>query len=423
MTHHAAALLLDRLMRVRARTAALCAPLEIEDMVVQTAPFVSPARWHLAHTTWFFETFLLLPHLPGYKTPDPRYNYLFNSYYNAVGPQFPQAERGTQSRPTIAQIFAWRAQVDDAMSRLLGGLDEDDPLRDTVVLGLNHEQQHQELILMDIKHVLAHNPLLPAYDAGLRVGEGGDDALVRWLDVPAGVVEIGHAPDGSFAFDNESPRHRTYTQAAQVADQLVTNAALLAFIEEGGYRRPELWLSEGWSAARAQGWEAPLYWARRDDQWRVFTLGGERAVNPDEPACHLSFFEADAVARWAGARLPTEAEWEVVARAHAAFDEPGGFAEDGALHPTPRQGHQTQLLGHVWEWTGSPYTPYPGFAPAAGAIGEYNGKFMSSQIVLRGGSALTPRDHLRLTYRNFFSPSSRWPMTGLRLARDTGALG
>ncbi len=493
---------LVRYEEVRRRTLELCAPLEIEDYVAQSMVEASPVRWHIAHTTWFFEQFLLGPHASGYRVFHPDHGFLFNSYYNAVGERTPRGERGLLTRPTVREIRDYRRHVDLAVRSFL-----EDPgkvserAREILELGLNHEQQHQELILTDLKHLLSLNPLRPAYRAdaapyssayrmggmaehSAHRGNGGperpllDPGPVRWIRFEAGPVWIGH--DGSgFAFDNEGPRHQTWLAPFELADRPVTNREFLAFIEDGGYRRPELWLDDGWSQVRKGLWRAPLYWemdpdettwdeanrgeANRDEsdrggssrgeairhkaqpdeserhqprraEWssdeagrcRVFTLAGLLPINLDEPVCHVSFYEADAFARWAGARLPLESEWETACRAGSPAPgtqaPTGNFAETGRFHPEPcspiGSGALRQMLGDVWEWTASPYAPYPGFHPVPGALGEYNGKFMLNQIVLRGGSCATPESHIRPTYRNFFYPEARWQFTGLRLARD-----
>ncbi len=397
---------------------ALAAPLEREDQVVQTAPFVSPTRWHLAHTSWFFETFLLAGFDPTYKPLREAYAVLFNSYYQAVGEQFPQARRGTQSRPTVPEVMAYRAHVDEALPALIRALDADALERALTLLelGLHHEQQHQELILTDIKHVFAHNPLRPAYREASHAPVRAL-APMRWLPVEAGLTQLGAQGD-AFSYDNELPRHTTYLPGAQLADRLVSCAEYLAFMEDGGYHRPELWLSDGWQCVQEQGWQAPLYWERYDSSWAHYTLAGMQPVRADTPVCHISLYEADAFARWAGARLPTEAEWEVMARAHPVT---GNLLDLARLHPRPAQSHPgqpSQIFGDVWQWTSSPYVGYPGYQPAPGAVGEYNGKFMCNTWVLRGGSCATPPDHIRATYRNFFAPDTRWQFTGLRLARE-----
>lgn len=395
---------------VRAATHKICEPLVTEDYIIQSIPDVSPTKWHIAHTTWFFETFVLSA-LPDYQPCHPSYSYLFNSYYNAVGQRWARPQRGLLSRPTVQEVFAYRAYVDEHMERLLARLDTL-PLDPAVlVLGLHHEQQHQELMLTDIKHVFSINPLHPVYREAAPVAAGV--APLRWQSYAGGVAEIGY--DGSaFAFDNEFPRHRVYVEPFALASRLVTNAEWLEFMADGGYRQPLLWLSDGWSTVQGHGWDAPLYWEQHDGAWWNYTLAGMRPVVPDEPVCHVSYYEADAFARWAGVRLPSEAEWEIAATAAPIV---GNFVEDGHYHPVPA-GDSTQLFGDVWEWTASPYSSYPGYRPAAGALGEYNAKFMCNQLVLRGGSCATPRDHIRPTYRNFFPPDARWQFMGLRLAKD-----
>jgi ergothioneine biosynthesis protein EgtB len=418
---------------VRGFTTALCRPLAVEDTVVQSMPDVSPTKWHLAHTSWFFETFLLASQ-PDYRPFHPQFGYLFNSYYQAVGERHARPQRGLLSRPTLAEIADYRAHVDASVLTLLrqraGDLPRD--LAETLELGLQHEQQHQELILTDIKHVFASNPLRPAYrdvpSSTLHAprstlptrgrepgaGSGPTDA---WRSYPEGIYAIGHEGDG-FAFDNEAPRHRVFLGAFRIGTRAVTNEEYRAFMEDGGYRHPELWLSDGWNVVCERGWEAPLYWEREEGGWRQMTLVGMQEVEPSEPVCHVSFYEADAFARWAGARLPTEAEWEATA---AEAPAAGNLAEEGFFHPQPAPGDPSalrQFYGDVWEWTGSAYRPYPGYRPWKGALGEYNGKFMSGQMVLRGGSCATPRSHIRATYRNFFPPDARWQFSGIRLAQD-----
>ncbi|MCW5749128.1 MAG: ergothioneine biosynthesis protein EgtB [Alphaproteobacteria bacterium] len=402
---------------VRAFSERLASPLSAEDQTVQSMPDVSPTKWHLAHTTWFFETFILARFDPGYRPIDPQFNYLFNSYYEAVGARHPRPQRGLISRPGVADILAYRNHVDRAMTDLItrDASSPDPQLRDLLELGLHHEQQHQELILMDIKHVLSVNPLRPAYQLRAPDPDGVAEPM-RWIRFDGGLVEIGHAGN-SFAFDNEGPRHRQWLEPFALGSRLVTCAEFLRFIDDDGYRRPEFWLSEGWAAVNSRGWSAPLYWEAIDGRWQVFTLAGRRPVAADEPVCHVSFFEAAAYAKWAGKRLPTEGEWE-----HAAATVPlrGVFTDNPALHPLPapkRPGLQ-QMIGDAWEWTASPYVAYPRFREPPGAVGEYNGKFMANQMVLRGGAAVTPPGHVRITYRNFFPPDARWMFGGIRLAED-----
>ncbi len=382
------ATLASRYAEVRAHTEALAAPLSGEDQTVQSMPDVSPTKWHRAHTTWFFETFVLPRAVPRYREFDPHYGYLFNSYYEAVGARHPRAERGLLSRPGIEEIARYRQHVDRAMLDAIDSMDSD--VRALVELGLHHEQQHQELLLMDIKHVLSTNPLRPAYRA--PEVDVRDTEPARWRAHPGGLAEIGHDGTG-FAFDNESPRHRVYLEPYAIEDATVSCADWLAFIEDGGYHRPELWLSDGWAVVQTQHWEAPLYWERDGTHWQVFTLSGMHPVDPSASVCHVSYYEADAFAHWSDGRLPTEAEWEAAAPAGESF-------------------------GDVWQWTASAYLPYPRFRPAAGAVGEYNGKFMVNQHVLRGGCGATPEGHVRATYRNFFPPGARWAFSGARLAHD-----
>jgi ergothioneine biosynthesis protein EgtB len=418
--HHAlqpsAGTLAARFAQVRAQTRALAATLSPEDCALQSMPDASPVKWHLAHVTWFFETFVLAGHVAGYAPFDPAFRVLFNSYYHGVGDQHPRAERGLVSRPDLATVLAYRAHVDAAMARLLAA-PAAPALADLVELGLQHEQQHQELILTDVKHLLSRNPARPAFHPRWPLARVRPQSLA-WHAYEGGLVRHGDDTDG-FAFDNERPAHRVFVAPFALASRPVTHGEFAAFIEDGGYRRPELWLSLGWDAVRSRGWQAPLYWERVDGAWRTFTLHGMADIDPHTPVCHVSLFEADAYARWADARLPTEFEWEHAARAQPVA---GNFVESGALHPLPAAdapaAAPAQLFGDVWEWTRSDYAPYPGFRTAEGAVGEYNGKFMCSQYVLRGGSCASPRSHLRATYRNFFPPDTRWQFSGVRLARD-----
>ncbi len=414
--------LIQRYRAVRSLTQDLVSPLSAEDCVVQSMPDASPVKWHLAHTSWFFETFVLKSYHSGYRVFDEKYGYLFNSYYNAIGSRISRSARGLLSRPSLEEVSRYRRHVDEHVCDLLETLGRTGPkeLGEIIELGLNHEEQHQELILTDIKHALAGNPLRPAFRASDSAPSRVGTPSAGWVVFPEELRFIGHSDsDGRFGFDNEGPRHRVYVAAFRLASRLVTNGEYQSFIADGGYERPEFWLSDGWNARVAQGWSAPLYWEDRDGRQSIMTLNGPRVVDKAEPVCHVSFYEADAYARWAGARLPSEAEWEIAATDHVL----DGNLLDGMespLHPiaAPHQKGFKQLFGDVWEWTVSPYTAYPGYRPAAGAIGEYNGKFMCNQIVLRGGSCATPRSHIRPTYRNFFPPEARWQFTGFRLAAD-----
>ena len=404
-------LLAERFKDVRARSLALCTTLSPEDQVVQTMPDVSPTKWHLAHTTWFFETFVLAPHDGSYAPYDQRFAYLFNSYYQTAGEMHARPNRGLLSRPTVAEITAYRHHVDGAVAKLLQR-SSDDRIAFVVELGLSHERQHQELLLTDIKHVLSCNPLRPAMHPDLPPPAPGSARETGWLQHAGGVASIGaDAGDGVFRFDNETPRHDVLLQPHRIADRLVTNAEYRAFIDDGGYDDPLLWLSDGWATVQEHRWRAPIYWS--EDLEREFTLGGMRELDPHAPVSHLSFYEADAFARWAGARLPSEAEWET---AVGSTRVDGNFAESGYWHPAAGDG--PQWFGDVWEWTASPYAAYPGFRPLDGTLGEYNGKFMCNQMVIRGGSCLSAADHIRGTYRSFFYPDARWQCTGLRLAQD-----
>jgi ergothioneine biosynthesis protein EgtB len=412
----------EQFRHVRDATVELCEPLEDEDYVVQSMPDASPAKWHLAHTSWFFEEFVLQKAVEAYRFYDERFRYLFNSYYNSVGAMHERPLRGLLTRPTVAEVMAYRTHVDERMQRLLQKPIENEHV---ITLGLHHEQQHQELLLTDIKHLFSCNPLLPRY-IPTRDASRGEATPLSFEGFPGGVAEIGHEGK-SFCFDNESPRHRTWIAPFELASRPVTNAEFREFIRSGGYSQHLLWLSDGWALVQREQWQRPLYWSESLEH--EFTLMGQREINPNAPVCHLSYYEADAFARWARARLPAEAEWETAAR---GLPTCGNFVESGNWHPTPPpQGAAAgrspsanvaprlrQMFGDVWEWTQSSYSAYPGFAPAAGALGEYNGKFMVSQLVLRGGSCATPASHIRPTYRNFFPPGARWQFSGLRLARD-----
>jgi ergothioneine biosynthesis protein EgtB len=404
-------------------TEVLAAPLSAEDMLVQSMPDASPTKWHLAHTTWFFEEFVLARFDPAHRWHDERWRFLFNSYYEAAGPRHPRPARGLLSRPSLDEVRAWRMRVDERILALLENADE--TALALVLLGTHHEEQHQELLLTDAKHALAANPLRPAY-AGRAQGGGpagpASAAPLRWLAHEGQVASIGHEGAG-FAFDNEGPRHRVLVDSFRLASRLVTNGEYVQFVEDGGYDRPELWLSDGWATAAAEGWKAPLYWERSASGWTVFTLRGVEPLEGSVPVTHTSFYEADAFARWAGRRLPTESEWEIAA---SALPVEGNFVESGRLAASAAcaqgsargNGGELQLFGDAWEWTASAYLAYPKYRPVAGALGEYNGKFMSGQMVLRGGSCLSPQAHLRASYRNFFPPHARWQMTGIRLAQD-----
>ncbi len=404
--------LLENLLQVRKMTVSLCDPLEPEDCVVQSAPETSPAKWHLAHTTWFFETFVLGAYVAGYRPFHDEFAFLFNSYYESVGSFYPRKDRGLITRPSFASVLEYRRHVDAKLATLLADESHHDAgqIVARCILGLHHERQHQELLLTDIKHLFWCNPLRPVYrERGVESVSTASD--VQWLTYPAGVYETGHSGAG-FAFDNEMPRHRSYLEPFRIASRPVTNGEFLEFMEDGGYSEPTLWLSDGWQTVRQRDWCAPLYWEQREGTWWQFTLSGMQKVNPAEPVCHVSYYEADAFARWAGKRLPTETEWEI---AVGECQPSGNFYERGRFHPQPCSG-ETSFFGDVWQWTASAYSPYPGYRATAGALGEYNGKFMVNQYVLRGGSCVTSRSHIRRSYRNFFYPHERWQFKGLRLA-------
>ena len=410
--------LAQRFIAARGATRALAAPLSAEDCAIQSMPDASPVKWHLAHTTWFFETFIVAPAMPGRPPFHAAFKVLFNSYYNAIGEKHPRPQRGMLSRPALPEVLAYRESVEEDLLTLLRRDALSPEALALVELGIQHEQQHQELILTDLKHLLSCNPLRPTYQKNWPL-TSIHAREARWLGFEGGARQIGHAGSG-FCFDNETPRHKVWLEDFEIATHPVTNGDYLRFIEDGGYRRPELWLSAGWDAVTTRGWQAPMYWELVDGAWHTFTLHGMAPVEPNTPICHVSFYEAEAYARWAGARLPTEAEWEIAAE-FAPRD--GNFLESGALHPlalreAPAPGALAQAYGDVWEWTRSDYSPYPGFRPAPGAVGEYNGKFMCNQYVLRGGSCATPQSHIRPTYRNFFPADARWQFSGLRLARD-----
>lgn len=398
--------LLSDFQRVRAHTHRLCEPLQPEDYVVQSMPDASPTKWHLAHTSWFFEQFLLTSAIPNYQSPFPQYGFLFNSYYNTVGSRTSRPRRGMLSRPTVAEVFEYRRYIDEQVQKV----PDLERWSDVLVLGLHHEQQHQELIVTDLHHMLSENPLDPVYRPA-DIPAGADPGPMQEIEFEGGLVSLGWKGEG-FAFDNEGPRHQRFLQPYALASRLVTNQEYLAFVEAGGYQQPEWWLSAGWTLVSEQGWQAPFYWRKREDGWHQRTLAGTRPLVPHQPVSQVSYYEADAYARWAGARLPCEGEWE-----HAAARLPieGHFAEQGIFQPLPGTG---QFFGDLWEWTRSSYEPYPGYRPAEGALGEYNGKFMCNQYVLRGGSCATPQSHIRATYRNFFPADARWQFSGIRLAYD-----
>ncbi len=437
--------LAGRYCDTRSQTMSLCDRLSPEDMTPQSMEDASPTKWHLAHTTWFFETMVLAEFRPERSPFHPEYRYLFNSYYHSIGPRFSRPQRGQLTRPAVHEVIAYRHSVDEEVTRLIDSastlpLDSQREMADRLELGIQHEQQHQELILTDLKHLFAQNPLLPNYrnstesqphshfasssegdnSSGAACDRPSSPEAIRWPSVPEGVRHVGYS-GSEFHFDNESPRHRVFLEQADLADRLITNGEFLEFIEAGGYQDPQWWLDLGWSYRQRESWKSPLYWTCHDGTWREFTLGGLRRLHLAEPVCHVSYFEADAYARWAGARLPTEAEWET-----AVADRPvrGNFVESAWYHPRPAEtsvregGGWRQLYGDVWEWTSSSYAPYPGHCPLPGALGEYNGKFMCNQHVLRGGSCASPQSHLRPTYRNFFPPWARWQFSGFRLARS-----
>lgn len=405
--------LAERYAAVRALTLDLCRSLTPEDMAIQSMPDASPTKWHLAHSSWFFEHFLLEPHVPGYRPFHPDYGYMFNSYYYTVGAMHPRPARGLLSRPLAAEVLRYREHVDRHLLELIGRRQGDAAFAALLTLGLNHEQQHQELLLMDIKHLFSLNPLKPAWRELPKAPAACKTAPLKYLPRAGGLVLIGHGGEG-FAFDNETPRHQNLVSTHAMASRPVSNGDYREFIRAGGYRTPDLWLSDGWTTVQRESWDRPIYWS--EDMTAEFTLGGMRELVADAPVVHVSYYEADAYARWAGARLPTEAEWESLAAEQPVV---GNFLDSGRFHPAASGDGLGQLYGDVWEWTASPYTAYPGFKPLAGSLGEYNGKFMANQLVLRGGACVTPAGHVRASYRNFFYPHQRWQFSGLRLAKDT----
>ncbi|MGM7701421.1 ergothioneine biosynthesis protein EgtB [Pseudalkalibacillus sp. Hm43] len=418
--NHQTTKLLQQYKQIRGFSKQIVSPLEIEDFVIQAIPDVSPPKWHLAHTTWFFETFILVPYLESFTRFNDTYDYLFNSYYETHGKPYPRHARGLLARPSVNEIFQYRDYVDEQMTRLLEGCDTDtcDRIQPLLEIGLQHEQQHQELLVTDIKYNFSINPLKPVYQQPIPNSKTVAPTL-EWVSFEEGIVATGHCEDEGFSFDNERPIHKSWLDSFALANRPVTNGEYISFMEEGGYEKPEYWLSEGWSIVKEEQWEAPLYWEKKDGEWYLFTLSGMQKVDEDEPVTHISFYEADAFARWAGYRLPTETEWE-----HAMKNQnvEGNFADQGYYHPTAEYNDQSNRMmktfGDVWEWTSSPYVPYPRSKPLEGTLGEYNAKFMCNQMVLRGGSCATHSTHMRLTYRNFFHPDKRWQFSGLRLAKD-----
>lgn len=398
--------------RVRAESLGLCRTLEPEDFVVQSMPDISPTKWHLAHVTWFFEKFVLQPNVPNYRLFDEQFHYLFNSYYYSAGDMHGRPKRGLLSRPTVDTVLRFRKHVDEQMAALLEQRYDDEEIVQRVTLGLHHERQHQELMLTDIKHVFAQHPLEPAVHPDLPATPAGSACEHRYIDGVSGIHELGAETDG-FCFDNETPRHRVLLHEHRIGSRLVTNGEYLEFIEDGGYGNTGLWLSDGWATVCERGWDRPLYWNAAMNH--EFTLSGSRELNLDAPVTHVSFYEADAYARWAGARLPTEAEWELAAANESVS---GNFLEAGHWHPTVAGENQRQFFGDLWEWTSSAYAAYPGFKPLAGSLGEYNGKFMCNQMTVRGGSCVSAADHIRASYRSFFYPDARWQFLGIRLAKD-----
>lgn len=403
--------------KVRAFTHHLVEPLEIEDFVIQPMENTSPTKWHLAHTSWFFETFVLEKFQSNFESLHPQYAYFFNSYYLQTGVPFSRAKRGLLSRPTVKEVFEYRDYVNDQVSDFINSCDDQtwEKASNVLEIGINHEQQHQELIITDLKYLLAQNPLLPVYKERKEIVPGVSSEL-KWIEYEEGIVEIG-SKGNEFTYDNEHPRHRTFVQNFKLANRLITNEEYLEFMSEGGYERSEFWLDEGWSKVKSDLWKAPLYWFKRDGSWFNYTLSGARAIHPNEPVTHISYYEADAFARWKGCRLPTEQEWEYACGNREIV---GNFVDSDLFHPTPlrnSKGEIKQMFGDVWEWTQSSYSAYPGYEPLPGALGEYNGKFMANQYVLRGGSCATSRSHIRKTYRNFFHADARWQFSGIRLAK------
>ena len=406
---------------VRKASEKICEPLEIEDYVVQPIEDVSPPKWHLGHTSWFYEAMFLDKYLNNYKPYHPTYSFLFNSYYHSLGDRWDRPRRGVLSRPSVKEVYQYRKEITQRMTELIHNISEEKwvEFKDLLILGLNHEQQHQELLVTDIKYILASNPLFPAYRNGGNSGSSQEAFKANYIPFDSKVYEIGYSGDG-FCYDNEQPHHQIYLSPFKLMDRLVTNVEYLEFIEDGGYQNFAHWLSDGWDCLQKNGWKAPLNWIQLDNEWHEITLQGLQKLNKASPVCHVSYYEAEAYASWAKKRLPTEAEWEVAARLTHGEDRSGNFWENQHLHPQVANKNEKfslkQMLGDVWEWTGSSYLPYPGYKQMEGALGEYNGKFMINQMVLRGGSCATARDHIRLTYRNFFQTDKRWQFTGFRLA-------
>ena len=413
--------LIQNFLEARRETQSLCAPLEIEDYGVQPMEDASPPKWHLAHTTWFFEVFVLKPHLEKYVGFDEKYEYLFNSYYDGVGERYPRSDRGNLSRPTVAEILEYRSYVDQKMEEIILARPSEE-IKRLIVLGLEHEKQHQELILTDLKFNLGHNPLHPAYRDNLAQSQSGrSESSMKFIVFSGGMKTTGVCPgEVDFCFDNETPKHRVWIDEFALASRLVTNGEYLDFIDEEGYNTPTLWLSEGWSSVQKEHWQAPEYWYKKDDAWFEYTLSGSKKLDPNLPVTHVSFYEAEAFARWSGVRLATEFEWEAVASERTAEINEANLMTSDRFHPEPAKNLTdiSQLYGDCWEWTSSNYRPYPGYKPLPGTLGEYNGKFMSNQMVLRGGSCVTSNNHVRDTYRNFFYPDDRWQFSGIRLAKD-----
>lgn len=417
--------LIENYQKVRRQTEAICGRLSIEDHIIQSVIDVSPPKWHLAHTTWFFETFILKLHAKEYHSFHPLFHYIFNSYYHGIGDPYPRERRGLLARPTVKTVSSYRASVDKQIPDLINQATEKQVLllQPLIILGLHHEQQHQELLLMDIKHNFSIDPHFPAYFTGqsetYSVQSSSNIKETEFSNVEGGIVSLGHS-NADFCFDNELPRHQTFLKPYRIANRLVTNEEYCEFVDDGAYRQPQWWLSDGWDCLRNNHWTAPLYWHKVDDKWHVFTLSGMKPLNLSEPVAHISFFEADAYARWRGKRLPLETEWEHFVTHRGIMPTGGNFIENEIYHPlaTTQEMSPQQFFGDLWEWTASPYGPYPGFKPLSGALGEYNGKFMNNQMVLRGGCCATPISHIRASYRNFFQPDKRWQFSGIRLAAD-----